>query len=168
MGSGKTVQVNRFLEPPPRPARTLMDLVRAERVRRREDLRRVLVISSRVQFSIMAASTFYGGFSLYLNPENLHDDYLVCQYESLHKLMAQEVEPYDLIIIDEYESVLDCMVCFATNGGNMLLNAQVFQAFVRRAGTRVIALDADLSQPRSPPSLRGRTPRGRGTTPTSA
>jgi hypothetical protein len=144
MGSGKTVQVNRLLAP--RPAKTLMDVVQVERVRRREAFRRVLVISPRVQFSVMAASTFYGGFSLYLNRKNLRDDYLVCQYESLHKLMAEGVEPYDLIIIDGYESVLDCMVCFATNGGNMLANAQVFQAFVRRAGTRVIALDADLSQ----------------------
>ena len=165
MGSGKTVQVNRFLAP--RPEKTLMDVVREERARRREDLRRVRVISPRVQFSVMAASTFYGGFSLYIDPDNLHDDYLVCQYESLHKLLAEEVAPYDLVIIDEYESVLDCMVCFATNGGNMLANAQVFQAFVRRAGTRVIALDADLSQPRWSPWSRGRTPRGKGTTPRS-
>lgn len=67
---------------------------------------------------------------------------LVIQVESLFKL--KQSDPYDIVVIDESESVLVQFTSFATNGENLLENHRVFSEFLVGA-KKVILADAFLS-----------------------
>lgn len=105
--------------------------------------KRVLIISTRIQLSSSLKGGFKDlGFVSYLDTNDIAShDRVIIQYESLWKLVG--VKGFDLIILDEYQSLLD-NVHASTNGVFATTNAGVFEAFVRTAG-RFIACDADLT-----------------------
>ena len=70
-------------------------------------------------------------------------DYLIVQAESLHRLSTNTV-PYDLVIMDESESILCQMHSVTTHGKNMIANHEMLQRVVSSA-RHVIFADAFVS-----------------------
>ncbi|ATZ81253.1 DEXDc helicase-primase [Bodo saltans virus] len=96
------------------------------------------------------------GFENYIEVQKkgnyLHEiDKLIIQYESLHKILSHSYDMhddpnqinYDLIIIDECESVLS-QVDSTTNGENQRDNYNIFREFVKKS-KKMIVLDGDIS-----------------------
>jgi hypothetical protein len=108
---------------------------------------RILVVSSRVQYT-KSAQAVLPEFVTYKDDgaEVLHADRLIIQYESLHRLAQAGVAGYDLLVLDEIESLLCNATCVATNGARILDNAAVFESLVSCSTCRVVAVDADLSR----------------------
>lgn len=69
--------------------------------------------------------------------------YLVLQMESLHRI-ATGFEPYDLVVMDESESLLHQMHSVMTHGNHMIDNHTMLEKVVRTAG-RVLMCDAFLT-----------------------
>jgi hypothetical protein len=110
-----------------------------------DDTKRIIIISPRISFSkaIMGALKLHG-FVLYSDVDNLHDCVrLIVQYESLHRLLEGSIQ-YDLVILDELETILECALSTKTNKRHLLINGRVFEALNKNAH-KVVALDADLS-----------------------
>jgi hypothetical protein len=110
-----------------------------------DDTRRVCVVSPRISFSNAIRGAFeQHNFALYSEVEKLGDHpRVIVQYESLHRLVGADVK-YDLVILDELETILGCALSTATNKKHLLTNSRVFEALIGNA-TKVLALDADLS-----------------------
>jgi hypothetical protein len=70
-------------------------------------------------------------------------DYLIVQAESLHRLSTNMV-PYDLVIMDESESILCQMHSVTTHGKNMIANHEILQRVIVSA-KHVIFADAFVS-----------------------
>jgi len=80
-------------------------------------------------------------------------DKLIVQVESLHRLKCWDTRashipdtnlPYDLVVVDESESVLHQLHSVITNGANMIRNHEVMEWALRTAG-HVVFADAFLS-----------------------
>lgn len=110
-------------------------------------LRRILIITCRITFSV----TMKG---LYPSFEHYHEtssapwgaDHAIRQYESLHRLYDNRnpLRLYDLIILDEFRSILDCMCCAKTNKQNFRRNADMLKLLLQGA-RQVLISDADLN-----------------------
>jgi hypothetical protein len=71
-------------------------------------------------------------------------DYLVCQVESLHRL-EEDFADYDLVVVDESETILNQFHSFTTHKENILRNFRMFERIVRGA-QRVLFADAFVTQ----------------------
>jgi hypothetical protein len=69
--------------------------------------------------------------------------YIIIQVESLHRV-ARDFVPYDLVILDECESILNQLHSIQTNGDNLISNHETLEKIVRTAGKCVMA-DAFVS-----------------------
>lgn len=124
---------------------------------------RVLVIGTRIAFDKTMQSALQAlGFRLYLDVEDVSkEDRLIIQYESLHKLLARasegndddddddedkniQIQPFDCIVIDEVESLLNNTTS-PMNKQHLQVNKAVFEGLIKVPGTKVLAMDADLS-----------------------
>lgn len=113
------------------------------------DHKRILFISYRQAFT----NDVYGEFKKYhfgsyLNGE-FHFDRLICQLESLHKLLIADrinstiiVPKYDLVILDEIESLIYHFE--SSTIVNKKLTFNIFDAICKGA-KKIIALDSDFS-----------------------
>jgi hypothetical protein len=115
------------------------------------DDRRVLLLSPRRSYtqSQIGALSDLGVVSYMDHPVGTLGgfDRLIVQVESLHRIRGpyvREVEPYDVVIMDESESVLAQLHSVATQGANMIRNHEVLEWALRTAG-RVVYADAFLS-----------------------
>jgi hypothetical protein len=123
MGTGKTVQ--------------LFDIIRR--------FRRVLILSARRSYSTFIYSELLTqdmGFCNYMDCAGHLSgrDKLILQVESLHRI-EWEYQPYDLVVMDESESLLFQMNSVGTHGEHHKLNYEMLGRIVRDA-TKVIAMDA--------------------------
>jgi hypothetical protein len=123
MGTGKTVQ--------------LFDIIRR--------YKRVLILSARRSYSAFIHSellTHDLGFYNYMDCVGhlAGRDRLILQVESLHRI-DWEYTPYDLVIMDESESLLFQMNSVGTHGEHHKLNYEMLSRVVRDA-IKVIAMDA--------------------------
>lgn len=119
MGSGKTYQIEKFIE-------------------KNYKNKNILFITCRrgMARSLKGRLEFYETYTDQINqPRQLH------QYESLHKVNRNF---YDLIVIDEVRSMLNSAVCMETNRHNITTNMETLQEICSYA-EQVICADADLS-----------------------
>lgn len=87
------------------------------------------------------------GFEIYLNKTTCYDRY-ICQIESLHKLTYSNcftksinIPQYDLIILDECESILNHFDSPTIKNKNTTFN--IFNGLIKKAN-KIIALDGDF------------------------
>jgi hypothetical protein len=112
------------------------------------DAKRILIIVYRQTL----AHNFYGGFKDYNVANYLDDDYksdrLICQLESLPKLLGHNiftgtyvVPGYDLVIIDESESVLN-----HTESPTIKCKSNTFEIVnaILKKSSKIVALDGDF------------------------
>lgn len=129
MGSGKTTQVKKLLSKNP-------------------NIIRCLVLTSRKSFaSFMTGelNTFVNYSSPSLRGKDLsQEDKLIIQVESLWKLQ-ENYKPYDLVFIDESESVLFQMTSIATHKEKIIKNYVMIEKIVSEA-KMVILADAFISK----------------------
>ena len=113
--------------------------------------RRILILSPRksythAQMGIFAADPSLPPFVSYLDHHDgfLSDvPYLIVQLESIHKVFHY-FEPYDLVVMDEAESILNQLHSVITNGKHLMNNHSTLERVIRTAG-KVIMADAFLS-----------------------
>lgn len=118
MGSGKTYQIEKFIE-------------------KNYKYKYILFVTCRrgMARSLKGRLNFYETYTDKVNqPRQLH------QYESLHKVRRNF---YDLIVIDEIRSMLNSAVCMETNRHNITTNMETLQEICTYAD-QVICADADL------------------------
>jgi len=119
MGSGKTYQIEKFIEKNYKDKNILFITCRRGMAR-----------------SLKGRLQFYELYTDKINqPRQLH------QYESLHKV---DRNFYDLVVIDEIRSTLNAAVCMETNRHNITTNMETLQEVCSYA-EQVICADADLS-----------------------
>ena len=130
LGTGKTVSITNLI--------------------RRGGYARILIVSPRKSYTYSQHGVFQADRSLpalqcYLDIIGPLSsvDYLIVQAESLHRI-SKNVVPYDLVIMDESESILCQMHSVATHGKNMIANHEALQRAVISA-RHVIFADAFLS-----------------------
>jgi len=130
LGTGKTVSITQLI--------------------RRGDYARILIVSPRKSYTYSQMGVFQADRTLpplqcYLDVMGSlsHVDYLIVQAESLHRL-ADGFIPYDLVIMDESESILCQMHSVTTHGKNMIANHEVLERVIQTAG-HVIFADAFVS-----------------------
>ncbi len=126
MGHGKTVQTMKLLK--------------------EGNFKRVLIVTPRISFAMginqEILSSEIKGFTSYRDKGfNVKNDKIIVQCESLHKI-ANEVE-YDLVILDEVESILYQM-CAPTHSQNLIENNNTLESVLLRAG-KILCLDGFLS-----------------------
>lgn len=129
MGTGKTTELRKLLE------------------RESAKFTRVLMISTRIAYTDSVMGVLKDlGFESYMDPSKslTECDRLVLQYESLQKLDG--FKPYDLLVLDEMESILTQVCCKKTNAAHMKCNLETFAAITRHASTKVLCMDADLGE----------------------
>jgi hypothetical protein len=107
--------------------------------------KRILVVSPRKSYTYSQSGELVG-FTSYL--EKFYGDLasearIIVQVESLHRI-GNGFQKYDLVILDEIESILNQLHSIKTNGSNLITNHQVLSAAVSTAG-RVILADAFIS-----------------------
>jgi len=129
LGTGKTVSITNLI--------------------RRGGYARILIVSPRKSYTYSQHGVFQADGTLpplksYLDIMGALGavDYLIVQAESLHRLGT--FTPYDLVILDESESILCQMHSVTTHGKNMIANHQVLEKVVSSA-RHVIFADAFLS-----------------------
>ena len=85
-------------------------------------------------------------FKLYTDPDfNPLISNTVIQYESLHRLFNKNIfDPFDLLIIDESESLLNNSICKTTNGDNFNRNKQIFEMLVKTS-KKIYVSDAKMT-----------------------
>lgn len=102
---------------------------------------RVIVIASRRTFARSVTNEFNQRctkmtFACYLDADNVRDcTQLVIQVESLWKLLAanKQVRSFDVVIIDECESVFTQVVSTGTNKDNIIDNQMVFEYLLKQS-----------------------------------
>lgn len=107
--------------------------------------RRVLIISPRKSYTHSQQGSMTD-FTTYLdNPfgDLAHVPRLIIQVESLHRIGAG-FQKYDLVILDEVESILNQLHSIKTNAGNLICNHEVLGLAVSTAAN-VIMADAFIS-----------------------
>ncbi len=129
LGTGKTTQITTILK---------------EYIKKR-----VLIVSARKSYTRYLQGDLIKEGICFTSYEDISTGYsteshLIIQVESLWKLFLMKVEPYDLVILDESESILNQLHSIHTNGMNLITNHQVLESVVSSA-TKVIFADAFLS-----------------------
>jgi len=114
------------------------------------DYQRILIISPRKSYTTAQVGEFEAESALphlqsYLDHSGplYHIDYLILQVESLHRI-GEWFQPYDLVIMDESESILCQLHSTITNGDNLINNHEVMELAVRTA-KKVILADAFMT-----------------------
>ena len=117
----------------------------------KERFPRVLVLAARRTYTYSILGDFHAeGLTYYRNYLDIkgHDlgsiDYLFLQVESLHRL-GTTCAPYNLIVMDESESLLAQMHSVGTHGAAHRTNYETLEFLVRNADT-VLALDAFVTE----------------------
>ena len=112
---------------------------------------RILVMSPRKTYSNFVLGDWAAQgvpFECYLNIDGTLADVprLICQIESLHRIESDSMgfKPYDLVVMDESETILKQLDSETTHGRNMTKNSKAFEKIVRTAG-RVIYADAFIT-----------------------
>ena len=130
LGTGKTVAITKLI--------------------REGDFKRILIISPRKSYTYSQHGVFQNDPTLpslesYLDHSGslAFLPYLIVQAESLHRLSSTPAA-YDLVIMDESESILCQMHSVVTHGSNMINNHEVLAKVVRSA-KHVIFADAFIS-----------------------
>jgi hypothetical protein len=137
MGTGKTVQLT-GLKARGIPATAV-----------RERFPRVLILSARRAYTaFIVGELAREGLTYYTNYMDVKGDlagigHLVLQMESLHRI-AEGFISYDLVIMDEAESLLAQMNSVGTHAANHRLNYETLEKVVHTAG-KVLAMDAFLT-----------------------
>ena len=142
MGSGKSRAVNNLMK----EIRQMQPLLDNRETLLSSDTKRIIVVSPRISFSKAIQGEFkQHGFVLYSECDNFYDHpRIIVQYESLYRLVDNTSIQYDLLILDELETILECALSTTTNKNNLITNSRVFEMLVKNAH-KVLALDADLS-----------------------
>jgi hypothetical protein len=110
-----------------------------------ESYKRVLIISPRKSYTHSQKGALTE-FTSYLDTcwgDLAGEDRLIIQVESLHRIGAG-FQKYDLVLLDEIESILNQLHSVKTNAGNLKTNHEVLAMAVSTAG-RVIMADAFIS-----------------------
>lgn len=106
---------------------------------------RACIITTRVAFAHSMMSLF-PTFKLYTDEQFnplIYDT--IIQYESLHRLFDENMfDPFDLLIIDESESLLNNSICKTTNGDNFNRNKKVFELLVK-SSKKIYVSDAKMT-----------------------
>lgn len=118
MGSGKTYQIERFIEKNYPDANVLFVTCRRGMARS---------LKGRLQF-------------YHIYTDDINQQRQIHEYESLHRAQRNF---YDLVVIDEVRSMLSSAVCFETNKHNLTTNMETLQEICTNAN-QVICCDADL------------------------
>ena len=130
LGTGKTVAITKWI--------------------RENNYKRILIISPRKSYTFSQHGAFQADSTL--PPLESYLDrygslatipYLIVQAESLHRLRA-DAPPYDLVIMDESESILCQMHSVVTHASNMINNHEILASVVKSA-RHVIFADAFVS-----------------------
>ena len=133
LGTGKTVSITQLI--------------------RRGGYGRILIVSPRKSYTYSQMGVFQADRTLpplqcYLDVMGSlsHVDYLIVQAESLHRILSSSTSfiPYDLVIMDESESILCQMHSVTTHGKNMIANHEVLERVIQTAG-HVLFADAFMS-----------------------
>jgi hypothetical protein len=107
--------------------------------------KRILVISPRKSYTHSQHGSL-DGFTSYLEKpygDLSSENFLIIQVESLHRI-GNNFKKYDLVILDEIESILNQLHSIKTNAGNLITNHEVLGLAVSTA-TQVILADAFIS-----------------------
>lgn len=111
---------------------------------------RILIVSPRKSYTYSQWAIFDSDASLpkmesYLDHQGALSpfQYMIVQVESLHRV-GEWFVPYDLVILDESESILNQLHSVMTHGDHLINNHQVLELVMRTAG-KVILADAFLS-----------------------
>ena len=131
LGTGKTIAITNYI--------------------RRQTIERLLIISPRKSYTYSQLGVFLADVTLLPPLESYMDHtgsishlpYVIIQVESLHRV-GEWFEPYDLVIVDESESILTQLHSTMTNGDNLINNHQVFETVLRTA-KKVIFADAFMT-----------------------
>jgi len=128
MGTGKTVLIRQMIE------------------NNESKFKKVLMISTRRSFCRSVGGTFtHLGFKQYLD-ENINSensDRVICSLESLEKFIGSDVNiEYDLIILDEIESVIKQLDSPYIKNSYLTLN---FFKRILKQSKRILACDADFN-----------------------
>lgn len=112
---------------------------------------RVLIISIRQSFAKDIVNNAFKKFNFtnYMNVSRCdlpNASRLVISLESLHKLFVSDVKAFDVILLDECESLLIQFFSSTISSNRECLN--IFNIFMRHA-SKIISLDADISLKRS-------------------
>ena len=131
LGTGKTVSITQLI--------------------RRGGYARILIVSPRKSYTHSQVGVFQADRKLpplqcYLDVIGSlsHVDYLIVQAESLHRLSSSSFSPYDLVIMDESESILCQMHSVTTHGKNMIANHEILERVIQTA-KNVLFADAFMS-----------------------
>jgi len=131
LGTGKTVTITNYIT--------------------QYQVERLLIISPRKSYTQSQLGIFLENFSMcnvlesYMDHSGplSHIQWLIVQVESLHRV-GEWFEPYDLVIMDESESILNQMHSVMTHGDNLINNHQVLELAIRTA-KKVILADAFMT-----------------------
>ena len=131
LGTGKTVAITNLL--------------------RLSTINRLLIISPRKSYTYSQLGVFQEDTCLLPPLESYMDHmgslshlpYLIVQVESLHRI-GEWFQPYDMVIMDESESILHQLHSVMTNGDNLMNNHQVLDLVLRTA-KQVILADAFMT-----------------------
>jgi hypothetical protein len=116
----------------------------------RADYQRILIVSPRKSYTTAQMGEFEAESALpplqsYLDLAGplYYIDYLILQVESLHRI-GEWFQPYDLVILDESESILCQLHSTMTHGDYLISNHQVLELAVKTA-KHVILADAFMT-----------------------
>ena len=131
LGTGKTVAITNLI--------------------RSQNISRLLIISPRKSYTQSQLGVFSSDTALLPPLESYMDHsgplsylpFLIVQVESLHRI-GEWFQPYDLVILDESESILHQLHSVMTNGDNLVNNHQVLE-LVMRTAKQVILADAFMT-----------------------
>jgi hypothetical protein len=107
--------------------------------------KRILVISPRKSYTNSQKgelSEFTSYLDVYVGDLS-HIEHLIIQVESLHRI-GSGFQKYDLVLLDEVESILNQLHSVKTNAGNLISNHEALAMAVSTAG-HVIMADAFIS-----------------------
>jgi hypothetical protein len=111
---------------------------------------RVLIVSARksytkyLQGDLQKAGIHFTSYEE-ITTGHAAKSHLIIQLESLWKLFATKCAPYDLVIMDESESILNQLHSIQTNAEHLITNHQALETVVTTA-SKVILADAFLSE----------------------
>lgn len=111
------------------------------------EINRILVISTRQSYANNIYKRFDNmGFVNYLDDKlNFHTkDKIIVQMESLHHLTKEPLKPFDLVVLDEIESIL-----YQFSSETILMNSEstfdLLCKICEQKQTKLVALDADYN-----------------------
>lgn len=111
------------------------------------EINRILVISTRQSYANNIYKRFDNmGFVNYLDDKlNFHTkDKIIVQMESLHHLTKEPLKPFDLVVLDEIESIL-----YQFSSETILMNSEstfdLLYKICEQKQTKLVALDADYN-----------------------